>query len=131
MKYVHLTNNIVDFEMEAHPSNVFGEPYVSEFIEAEDNVTTGWKYINGVFEAPEIIIQVPQTITKLQAMKQLKTIGKWEALKAILASNEDINDEWLLSDNLNRSYLLVLQMAQALNLTDEEVDTLFIEASKL
>ena len=74
---------------------------------------------------------VPQTITKLQAMKQLKVIDKWNTLKAILASDEDVNDEWVVSDNLNRTYPLVLGMAQALGISDEELDTLFIEASKL
>ncbi len=58
-------------------------------------------------------------------------IDKWNALKAILASDEDVNDEWVLSDNLNRTYPLVLGMAQALGISDEELDTLFIEASKL
>ena len=64
-------------------------------------------------------------------MKQLKAIDKWNTLKAILASDEDVNDEWQLSDNLNRTYPLVLGMAQALNLSDEQLDTWFIEASKL
>ena len=79
----------------------------------------------------EMKASVPQTITKLQAMKQLKVIDKWNTLKAILASDEDVNDEWVLSDNLNRTYPLVLGMAQALGISDEELDTLFIEASKL
>ena len=76
-------------------------------------------------------VEVPQIITKLQAMKYLKQIGKWEEVKTILASDEDINDEWLLSNELNRSYPLVVQMGTALNLNDEQLDNLFIEASKL
>lgn len=91
----------------------------------------GWEYINGELIEPTPIIEVPQTITKLQAMKQLKAIDKWNALKVVLASNEDVNDEWVLSDNLNRTYPLVLGMAQALDISDEELDTLFVEASKL
>lgn len=76
-------------------------------------------------------VQVPQTITKLQAMKQMKNIGKWEVFKVVLANDEDINDEWILSDNLNRAYPLVLRVAQLFEFSDEDMDTFFIEASKL
>ena len=85
------------------------------------------------WELREIAKVVPQSITKLQAMKQLQKIEKWTQLKAILAepANEDINDEWILSNDLNRSYPLVAQMAAALELSENEVDNLFIEASKI
>ena len=74
---------------------------------------------------------VPSQITKLQAMKQMKVIGKWETFKAFLAADEDINDEWLLSDNLNRTYPLVLGVGQLFEYDADELDTFFIEASKL
>jgi hypothetical protein len=83
---------------------------------------------------PDIVpspVQIPQTITKLQAMKQLKVINKWDTMKAMLAQNEEINDEWMLSDNLNRSYPLVLKMAKGMGFNDEELDIFFIEADKL
>lgn len=76
-------------------------------------------------------VGVPQTITKLQAMKQMKVIGKWETFKTVLASDEDSNDEWLLSDNLNRTYPLVLGIGQMFEFTDTDLDNFFIEASKL
>lgn len=75
--------------------------------------------------------EVPQTITKLQAMKQMKVIGKWEEFKTVLANDEDVNDEWLLSDNLNSTYPLVLGIGQLFGFTDDDMDTFFIEASKL
>lgn len=74
---------------------------------------------------------IPQTITKLQAMKQMKAIGKWEAFKTVLANDEDVNDEWLLSDNLNRTYPLVLDIGQLFGFTDEDMANFFIEANKL
>ena len=74
---------------------------------------------------------VPQVITKLQAMKQMKAIGKWAEFKAFLAADEDINDEWLLSDNLNRTYPLVLGIGQMFEFTETDLDTFFIEANKL
>ena len=64
-------------------------------------------------------------------MKQMKAIGKWEAFKTVLANDEDVNDEWLLSDNLNRTYPLVLDIGQLFGFTDEDMANFFIEANKL
>lgn len=72
--------------------------------------------------------EVPRTITKLQCMKQLKKIGKWQALKQLLEANEDANDEWILSDDINRNYPLTQSMGEALELSEEEIDDLFREA---
>lgn len=72
--------------------------------------------------------EVPRTITKLQCMKQLKKIEKWEAFKALLEASPDANDEWILSDDINRNYPLTKQMGEALGLSEEELDDLFREA---
>ena len=53
-------------------------------IEIPDEFGIGDLYDDGEFKKapivePEIVIEIPQTITKLQAMKQMKVIGKWEA----------------------------------------------------
>ena len=105
-------------------------------IEIPNEFGIGDLYENGEFKKapivePEIVIEIPQTITKLQAMKQMKVIGKWEAFKTIIANDEDINDEWVLSDNLNRSYPLVLSVAQLFEFSESDIDNFFIEASKL
>lgn len=80
------------------------------------------------FPQPVFKGEVPRTITKLQCMKQLKKIEKWEAFKALLEASPDANDEWILSDDINRNYPLTKQMGEALGLSEEELDDLFREA---
>ena len=82
-------------------------------------------------EQKEKELSVPSVITKLQAMKQLKAIGRWEEVKALLSSNDEINDEWILSNELNRKYPLIISMGTALGLTQEDLDNIFIQASRL
>lgn len=102
-------------------------PIKEGHIAMEDGVinnTLQWKLI-------PIIENTPDFITKLQAMKILKERNLWESVKAILASNEEANEEWMLSSELNRHYPLIQNMAEVLSLSDDDLDDIFIKASKL
>ena len=74
---------------------------------------------------------VPSAITKVQAMKQLKILNKWITFKTVLATNQDAQDEWDLATELQRANPFVAILAPALNMTNAELDTMFINASKL
>ena len=74
---------------------------------------------------------VPSAITKVQAMKQLKALSKWTTFKTVLATNQDAQDEWDLATELQRANPFVAMLAPALNMTNAELDTMFINASKL
>lgn len=131
-KYVHLNNNIVDFEMEAHPSNVFGEPYVSEFIFTENNeVTTGWKLKDGIFEAPEVVIQVPQTITPRQLRLQLLSATLLDEVEALCAVDKAMSIWFEYSLDFQRNHEMIITMGTQLGMSESDMDTFFIEASKL
>lgn len=131
-KYVHLNNNIVDFEMEAHPSNVFGEPYVSEFIFTENNeVTTGWKLKDGIFEAPEVVIHVPQILTPRQCKLQLLTLGLLDEVEAIIATDRALKIWFDESLDFQRSNTLIIAVALQLGMSEDDMDNFFIEGAKL
>lgn len=77
--------------------------------------------------------QVPVSVTRAQALMALYNAGKLEALEAIIAAHpyrpvriwfENAN-EWL------RTNPYVNLLGPELGLTDEDIDTLFIEAAKL
>lgn len=105
---------------------------INTILADEEFVRSNYQYYKKIDEEEHSNnIEAPQTITKLQAKKQMEAIGKWQEFKAILNSNEDINDEWVISNDLNRSYQLVSQVAQLFNFSEEDVDNFFIEASKL
>lgn len=72
--------------------------------------------------------KVPKEVTKTQAMKALKEIGKWEAFKGAIASNEDAQEEWMLTSVLVRANPFVESLAPALGLSDAQIDELFILA---
>ena len=83
-------------------------------------------------EADYLASLVPQSITKLQAMKAMKQTGTmWVDLKVLLASSEDANDEWTLALNLDRQNDFVVSIGLALSKTEQELDDLFTLASTL
>ena len=55
----------------------------------------------------------------------------WETFKAVLASNQDAQDEWDLATSLDRNNEFVLALMPVLNLTDAQLDELFVQASAL
>lgn len=52
MKYVFLTDNIVTDQTQINPFDVFNEYYATQFIEAPDEVTFGWRYNGEIFLPP-------------------------------------------------------------------------------
>ena len=83
------------------------------------------------WELREIEIQVPQSITRLQAKLQLSEIGKFSQVEALIQGNEKAKIYWNDSQNFYRDDEILLNMATALGLTDEQLDDLFLKASKL
>lgn len=95
--------------------------------------------VDGDFPPIVIPLEVPQSITKVQAMRAMKQTdidpntgaSMWDSFKALLASNVDANDEWLLALELQRNHPLVLQITPALGKTDAQIDDLFILGATL
>ena len=74
---------------------------------------------------------VPSTITKVQAMKQMKFESLWVGFKTFINEevNEEANDEWMLATELQREHEFTLAFGMVVNKTSAEIDTFFIEAS--
>lgn len=80
---------------------------------------------------PEIIITIPIKITRLQAKLQLLEIGLLDEVEDLVAQDRKVQLYWKEADNFYRTDSILLSMATAIGLTDEQLDELFIEASKL
>ena len=52
MHYVYLTNTFVTDQAQVNPFTIFSAPYAEQFIEAPDEVTFGWSFVNGEWIAP-------------------------------------------------------------------------------
>lgn len=85
--------------------------------------------IEVVEETIEVV--VPKSITRLQAKLQLLEIGLLDEVEDLVAQDRKVQLYWKEADNFYRTDSILLGMATAIGLTDEQLDKLFIEASKL
>lgn len=110
-------------------------------------VMSGDKYVelDGVKEIPQDIVDlaiiekaklekkmsVPNSVTKLQAKLQLLEIGLLDEVEVLVEQDIKVKLYWKDASNFYRSDEILLGMAIALGLNDEQLDDLFLQASKL
>ena len=80
--------------------------------------------------------QVPQQVTMRQARLALLQAGLYATVNNTIANlTGDVGDaariEWEYSQTVQRRYPLIETLSSLLNLTEEQLDTLFIQAAKL
>ena len=78
-----------------------------------------------------IVQKVPEEINKYQAMQIMKNHGLWEDFKTLTQTNKEVNDVWLTALAIRRDYPMIADTQAAFNITDEQMDDLFIEASAI
>lgn len=127
MRYAIIENNkIVNVA-------VADEPLATNWIKLENDFSIGDNYINGVFSKAEIAVEVPQTLTPRQIRIQLTNSGLRQQVEDIIANTDDyaLKDWWEYSLDYKRDNPILIDMATQLGLTDEQIDDMFIQASKL
>ena len=80
---------------------------------------------------PEPIIIVPQVITMRQARLQLLEVGLLDDVEALVALDRKSQIEWEYASEVYKQSPLIESVKGALNLTDKQIDEMFVEASKL
>lgn len=75
--------------------------------------------------------QVPQSITPLQAKLQLLKLGLLDEVEALVTGDRASQLYWEYASVVERDNAVLLLMANSIGLTSEQVDEMFIEASKL
>ena len=83
------------------------------------------------WELRAVEVVVPQSITRLQAKLQLSEIGKFSQVETLTQEDEKAKIYWNDAANFLRTDAILLYMAEILELSDAELDNLFIEASLL
>ncbi|MFY4756348.1 hypothetical protein ACOTVZ_02745 [Aliarcobacter butzleri] len=85
------------------------------------------------YVAPEVIVVVPTSITQRQCRLMLVQIGKYQEAVAFIENSQDdtIKIEWEYASTIERNNPLVSTLGEQLGLTKEQLDNLFVEASKL
>ena len=80
----------------------------------------------------EVIIKnVPQTITPLQTKLQLLELGLLDEVDTLVATDRKVQLYWEYALTIERNNEILLSMATQLGLTNEQLDDMFIQASKL
>ena len=83
------------------------------------------------WELREIPKEVPQSITPLQAKLQLLKLGLLDEVEALVTGDRTSQLYWEYASVVERDNAVLLLMAEQLGLTSEQVDEMFIAASKL
>ena len=72
-----------------------------------------------------------KSITPLQAKLQLHSLGLLDEVEAMVANDVEIKLYWEYALVIERSHPVLQNVAAQLGLTDEQVDNMFADASKL
>lgn len=87
------------------------------------------EYNNGfVTQEPK---PIPQVITMRQARLQLLVVGLLDDVEALVALDRKSQIEWEYANEVYRQSSLIESVKEAMSLTDEQIDNMFLEASKL
>lgn len=114
---------------------VFGYEFLEETeIPAQDGFyATEVAPINNkqTWELREIPKEVPQSITPLQAKLQLLKLGLLDEVETLATGDRIAQLYWEYASVVERDNAVLLLMSNSIGLTSEQVDEMFIEASKL
>lgn len=98
----------------------------------QTSVKVGDSYENGVFTPYTPLVVVPSAITPLQARKILRQNNLYTAVQSYLAGQSDeVQDEWEYALEIRRDNTTLLQAADALGLTSQQLDQMFIAAAQM
>lgn len=106
------------------------------FITNDADVQIGDTFDGSAFSRPEPVVAVPARVTVRQARLALLGAGLLTDAETALnglssPQKEAALIEWEYAQNVERNHSLIAAMATALELTDAEVDQLFITAATL
>lgn len=110
------------------------EGYRQDFTKGE----SGWQVVDGKvtpciepIPVPEPLPEPkPQVVSPWQMRRALNKLGLRASVEAILAAADlDTKDGWAVAQEYRRNDPMILGMAKALDLTEEQLDNLFITAA--
>lgn len=97
-----------------------------------DDAQIGWLFDGQAFHRPEPVVVVPEVVSMRQARLALLAASLLDDVEAaIAAAPQAARIEWEYATEVHRDYGLVLTLAPALGLTDQQLDDLFVTAASL
>ena len=89
------------------------------------------QYIAAYVEPEPLPEPIPEVITMRQARLQLLEVGLLDDVEALVALDRKSQIEWEYASEVYRQSPLIESIKEAMRLTDEQIDNMFITASKL
>lgn len=112
--YKNLKGEVYAYESEQERQE-WGAPDLVEMTPEEVDA-----HINKPIELPDV-----QTVTKLALKRELEKRGIWQDFRALISSNDDLWDEWLIANDLRIDDPMAVTAATAMEWTPEQVQQLF------
>jgi hypothetical protein len=137
MKYAYNNQGLLRDVVMTHPSILFAPEYAAQFVEVPDDAENGWMWDGETASPPPPPPPVvPREITMRQARLVLLGAGLLDdiapAIDALPSPQKEAAQiEWEYSNTMQRTNPLITALAPALNLTDAQIDQLFIQGATL
>lgn len=143
LKYVNVDKSLIDLYITCEE---YGEiPMTLNLVDTEDLYTfvkpdgtevpleqyCKTQYIAPYVEPEPLSEPVPQVITMRQARLQLLEAGLLDDVEALVALDRKSQIEWEYANEVYRQSPLIESVKKAMSITDEQIDNMFIAASKL
>lgn len=124
---------VIDVPVPALPEDYSADAY--EYVEDATQAPYAW-YRRKTGEEIEAALRarIPQSVTRFQARAALHLAGHLEAVEALMAHGDTpmlARLAWVDAQEFRRQSPTVLAMAQALGLTDDQLDELFTSAAQI
>jgi hypothetical protein len=74
---------------------------------------------------------IPTSATKLGLRRVFVEQGRWDQVKALIAADPDVQEEWDLATEIKRADPLVRGLIVALRLSDPDIEAIMIRAQEL
>lgn len=133
---IPMTLNIVDTEDLHYFATGTFETVIENDIEIEKEILIPLEeYCKtlkiAAYVVPEVIVVIPTQITMRQTRLYLLNIDLLDTVETIVSQNKAWQIEWEYASEVQRTNQLIVAMQQELELTNQQVDEMFLEASKL
>lgn len=123
---------------------IYAQIGVAGYLQTSNNAPDGYVLMNDLPLTPNCVAQadgtwiekipVPKNVSKVQAVLSLSRAGIWPAFNAYLNADDTSDEHKLAWENLSevhRDSEMLAEIAGALELTDDQVNALFVSASQI
>ena len=143
LKYITADNSMIDLlvtckEYGEIPMtlNLVDTEDIHTFVKADGSEVPLEQYCKTQYIAPYVEPEplpepIPQVITMRQARLQLLEVGLLDDVEALVSQDRKSQIEWEYANEVYRQSPLIESVKEAMSLTDEQIDSMFLEASKL